>query len=97
MRDHFGESGLTVRQKLALTCRVLFDGGHDSGLVGQITARGQEPGTYCTQRLGLGFDEIAEDNLLLVDEDLDVLEGPGPPSLPPGAKYLSVMLRPWGR
>src|SRR5690625_6636362 len=46
------------KEKLALTCRILFDGGHDSGLAGQITARGNEPSTYYTQQLGLGFDEI---------------------------------------
>ncbi len=72
-----GESGLTTRQKLALTCRALFDAGHDSGLAGQITARAEEPGTYYTQRLGLGFDEITDANLLLVDEDLNVLDGDG--------------------
>ncbi len=67
----------TPRQKLALTCRILFDGGHDSGLAGQITARAEAPGTYYTQRLGLGFDEICGSNLLVVDEDLKVLEGQG--------------------
>lgn len=72
-----GESGLTTRQKLALTCRALFDAGHDSGLAGQITARAEQPGTYYTQRLGLGFDEITEGNLLTVDEDLNVLDGDG--------------------
>ena len=72
------DSQLTTRQKLALTCRALFDAGHDSGLAGQITARAEEPGTYYTQRLGLGFDEITDHNLLLVDEDLNVLDGPGP-------------------
>jgi L-fuculose-phosphate aldolase len=66
-----------VREKLALTCRILFDGGHDSGLAGQISARGEAPGTFYTQRLGLGFDEITAGNLLLVDEDLQVLEGEG--------------------
>ncbi|GFG76190.1 aldolase [Mycobacterium botniense] len=71
------DSGLTIRQKVALTCRVLFDAGHDSGLAGQITARADEPATYYTQQLGLGFDEITEDNLLLVDEDLHVLDGQG--------------------
>ncbi|MCP9960159.1 MULTISPECIES: aldolase [Streptomyces] len=91
MRDHFGDSGLTVRQKLALTCRILFDGGHDSGLAGQITARGREPGTYYTQRLGLGFDEITEDNLLLVDEDLNVLEGTGMPN--PANRFHSWIYR----
>lgn len=67
----------TLKQKLALTCRILFDGGHDSGLAGQITARAESPGTYYTQRLGLGFDEISGSNLLVVDEDLKVLKGQG--------------------
>lgn len=74
---HVGDSTLTTRQKVAVTCRALFDAGHDSGLAGQITARAEQPGTYYTQRLGLGFDEITETNLLLVDEDLNVLEGEG--------------------
>lgn len=67
----------SVRQKVAATCRILFQHGHDSGLAGQITARAEEPGTYWTQQLGLGFDEITESNLLLVDEDLRVLKGTG--------------------
>jgi len=70
----------TIRQKLALTCRILFDNGHDSGLAGQITARGEQPGTFYTQQLGLGFDEITASNLLLVNEDLEVLEGHGMPN-----------------
>ncbi len=74
--DNLAEPDWTTRQKLALTCRVLSDRGHDSGLTGQITARAEQPGSYYTQRLGLGFDEITEDNLLVVDEDLNVLEGP---------------------
>ena len=71
------DNDYSPRQKLALTCRILFDGGHDSGLAGQITARAPEPGTYYTQRLGLGFDEISASSLLVVDEDLKVLQGQG--------------------
>ena len=48
--------------------KALFDAGHDSGLAGQITARAEADGTYYTQRLGLGFDEITAGNLLLVAE-----------------------------
>jgi L-fuculose-phosphate aldolase len=59
------DPGFTTRQKVALTCRVLFDAGHDSGLTGQITARAEAPGSYYTQQLGLGF------------EDLNVLDGAG--------------------
>ncbi|MER5637876.1 aldolase [Kitasatospora sp. NPDC002227] len=77
MREVIPDNTWTTRQKLALTCRILFDAGHDSGLAGQITARAEQPGTYWTQRLGLGFDEITEENLLLVDEDLRVLAGEG--------------------
>jgi L-fuculose-phosphate aldolase len=71
------DSPYTSRQKLALTCRILFDNGHDSGLAGQITARTGVPGEFFTQRLGLGFDEISASNLLTVDEDLNVIEGKG--------------------
>ena len=73
----FGEGSRTPRQKLALTCRILFDNGHDSGLAGQITARTGQPGEFYTQQLGLGFDEITASNLLRVDEHLNVLEGNG--------------------
>lgn len=77
MKTAITENSWTDRQKLALTCRILFEGGHDSGLAGQITCRAEVPGTYYTQRLGLGFDEISASNLLLVDEDLNVLDGGG--------------------
>lgn len=77
MKTNLAENSWTDPQKLALTCRVLFEGGHDSGLAGQITCRGPDPGTYYTQRLGLGFDEISASNLLLVDEDLNVIKGTG--------------------
>lgn len=77
MDDTLADTKYTDRQKLALTCRILFDNGHDSGLAGQITARADSDGTYFTQQLGLGFDEISEDNLLVVDEHLNVLAGHG--------------------
>ncbi|MEK7778745.1 MAG: aldolase [Pseudomonadota bacterium] len=77
MDVHLQSTHYSQAQKLALTCRILFDNGHDSGLAGQITARGEMPGTYLTQRLGLGFDEICASNLLLVNEDLEVIEGNG--------------------
>ncbi len=77
MDTHLQGTNYTQAQKLALTCRILFENGHDSGLAGQITARSEKPGTYLTQRLGMGFDEICASNLLLVNEDLEVLQGNG--------------------
>ena len=71
---------LTDREKLALTCRILFDKGHDSGLAGQITCRTERTDTFLTQRLGLGFDEITADNLIAVDHDLKPLTGEGMPN-----------------
>jgi len=80
MESESREVDFSVRQKVALACRILFDNGHDSGLAGQITAQGDEPGMFLTQRLGLGFDEISAGNLLLVDENLQVLQGSGMPN-----------------
>jgi L-fuculose-phosphate aldolase len=80
MQRELAESPWNITEKLALTCRILFDAGHDSGLAGQITARAEKPGTYYTQQFGLGFDEISPSNLVLVDEDLNVLEGAGMPN-----------------
>jgi len=39
MKASLVSSASSTRQKVALTCRVLFDAGHDAGLAGQITAR----------------------------------------------------------
>lgn len=91
MQTHLEEGTWTTRQKVAITCRALFDAGHDSGLAGQITARAEEPNTYYTQRLGLGFDEITEDNLIVVDEDLSVIDGTGMPN--PANRFHSWIYR----
>ena len=62
----------SLRQKIALTCRIFAAEGHESALAGQITARGDRPGTYWMLSFGLGFDEA---NIMLVDDDLNLLEG----------------------
>ncbi|HEY0297428.1 MAG TPA: aldolase [Bordetella sp.] len=82
---------MTRKEAVAETCRILFAFGHDSALSGQITARAERPGTYWTQQLGLGFDEITADNLLLVDQDLNVLEGQGMPN--PANRFHSWLYR----
>src|SRR2546421_5138870 len=72
MNRHFVVPEWSVRQKLALACRMLAADGHDSGLAGQLTARADRPGTYYMLRFGLGLEEITASNLLLVDDDLNV-------------------------
>lgn len=91
MQSNLADNTWTERERLALTCRILYENGHDSGLSGQITTRGPEPGTYYTQQLGLGFDEVTASNLLLVNEDLDVLEGCGMPN--PANRFHSWVYR----
>src|SRR5215831_11043219 len=67
----------SLRQKIALTCRILAAEGYESALAGQITARGDRPGTYLMLSFGLGFDEARAGNIVLVDDDLNLLEGDG--------------------
>ena len=80
MEQHFLVPNWSVREKLALACRMLAAEGHDSGLAGQLTARAEKPGTYYMLRFGLGLDEATPDNLLLVDDDLNILDGDGMPN-----------------
>jgi L-fuculose-phosphate aldolase len=68
------------REKIALSCRILFDQGHDSGLAGQISCRAEQENTFYTQQLGLGFDEITQSNLIHVNHDLEVISGSGIPN-----------------
>lgn len=80
MQRHLQAPLWSTQQQVALTCRILSAQGHDSGLAGQITARVDGAKNFVTQRLGLGFDEITASNLLVVDEDLNVIEGDGMPN-----------------
>jgi L-fuculose-phosphate aldolase len=80
MNQHLDAAQWSIPEKLALACRILAAEEHGSALAGQLTARGARAGTYWTMRFGLGLDEIAAGNLLLVDDDLNVLEGEGMPN-----------------
>jgi L-fuculose-phosphate aldolase len=77
MKNIIKDIDLNDREKLALTCRILFDKGHDAGLAGQITCRAKNPDSFLTQKFGLGFDEITANNLMEVDQDLKPLNGEG--------------------
>ena len=62
------------RRSLTRSAWILADEGHESGLAGQLTARGPSPGTFWTLPLGLAFDEAEEASWLLIDDALQVLE-----------------------
>ena len=84
MEDDFAAKPLPVKQALAGACRILAAEGHESGLAGQVTVRGEKPGTWWTLPFGCGFDEASAPRLVLVDEDLKPLRG-GRPN--PGVRF----------
>jgi L-fuculose-phosphate aldolase len=75
---------LSRRDALVAACRILACEGHESGLAGQVTARGEEPGTWWTLQFGFGFEEATAERMVLVDEDLKPLAG-GRPN--PGVRF----------
>jgi L-fuculose-phosphate aldolase len=75
---------LAAPEALAAACRILAREGHESGLAGQVTARGANPGTWWTLQFGYGFDEATPERMVLVDEDLKPLQG-GRPN--PGVRF----------
>ena len=77
MERHLPIPNWTLRQKVALACRMLAEEGHESALAGQITARAGKPGTYWMLSFGLGFDEAQASNIVLCDDELNLLEGDG--------------------
>jgi L-fuculose-phosphate aldolase len=75
---------LSAPHALASACRILAREGHESGLAGQVTARGEDSGTWWTLQFGYGFDEATPERMVLVDEDLKPLQG-GRPN--PGVRF----------
>src|SRR4051794_40704455 len=84
MAVDFRRASVPAEQSLAGACRILAAEGHESGLAGQVTTRGNKPGTWWTLQFGYGFDEATADRMVLVDEDLKPLSG-GRPN--PGVRF----------
>jgi L-fuculose-phosphate aldolase len=84
MESDLAAPELSRRDVLAAACRILAHEGHESGLAGQVTARGEEPGTWWTLQFGYGFEEATAERMVLVDEDLKPLAG-GRPN--PGVRF----------
>lgn len=81
LADKLKPSRRSPQEKLVLACRMLGAQGHwHGGLAGQITARGERPGTYWTLKFGVGADEATLSDLILVDDDLKPLDGESLPN-----------------
>jgi L-fuculose-phosphate aldolase len=78
----------TLRQKVALGCRIMAADGQGGGIAGQVTAR-LEDFTYWTQSFGLGFEEATASNQIRINPNLQVVEGDGKPN--PGNRFHSYI------
>lgn len=65
-----------IPQKMAIACRYLAQQEHCETLAGQMTVRLGE-GRFATTPIGLAFDEIAPNDIIVVDDELQLLEGQG--------------------
>jgi L-fuculose-phosphate aldolase len=63
-------------QKIAASARILASEGHFGGLAGQLTARISKT-RFLTLALGTAFDEANASDFIVVDDDLDVIDGEG--------------------
>ncbi len=77
MEENLSIDAFSERQKFALTCQYLGMEGHGSGIITQMTSRGQEDNTFITMPFGYGFEDVREQDLLLMDYDLKTIEGRG--------------------
>jgi L-fuculose-phosphate aldolase len=84
MAQDFPAADLPPREALAAACRILAREGHESGLAGQVTARAETPNAWWTLPFGCGFDEASAGRIVLVDEDLEPLQGARPN---PGVRF----------
>jgi L-fuculose-phosphate aldolase len=66
-------------EKVALSARILASEGHFGSLAGQLTARIAED-RFLTLALGTAFDEASSSDFIVVDGDLNVIEGKGIPN-----------------
>ena len=80
---------LSIQQKLAVACRILGTNGQGGTITGQVTARGEQVGTMWTQRFGIGVEEMLPSDYMLVDGELNVIEGEGMPN-PANQFHLAV-------
>jgi len=88
MAQDFAAPALPPREALAQACRILAREGHESGLAGQVTARGPKPNTWWTLQFGYGFEEASAKRMVLVDEDLKPLQVKGSGGRPnPGVRF----------
>jgi L-ribulose-5-phosphate 4-epimerase len=66
-----------LRREVALGCRILAAEGHDDLVWGHVSARDPRGRGAWMKAAGLGFEEIRDGDVILVDRAGEVLEGDG--------------------
>ncbi|HWI22372.1 MAG TPA: class II aldolase/adducin family protein [Baekduia sp.] len=66
-----------IRSTVATGCRILSANGHDDFVWGHLAVRDPDGRGVWMKAAGLGFDEITEEDVLLVGFDGEVLAGEG--------------------
>ena len=85
MNKFLQDSTFSLREKVALACRMLADEGHARTLAGQVSARAEEIGTFWTTNFGAGFADTRSSNLVRIDRELNTVEGEGMAN--PGVRF----------
>ena len=78
--DYLSGSELSLRQKLAISCRYLAIEGHESGLAGQITARIAEGPEVLAPPVHLMFSETSAKDFVHVDADFNAVDSDNKPN-----------------
>lgn len=69
-----------IREQIALACRFLAMEDHSITLAGQITVRDPGTGHYWTTAVDSGFANMTARQILLIDDQMQVIEGEGIPN-----------------
>ena len=77
LKEHLQAPDYTLQEKFAISCRLLGLEGHGSGIITQMTVKGEDADTFWTMPFGLGFEDVTPKSLILVDDDLVTLKGEG--------------------
>ena len=80
MSAALGQTELSIKEKIAVACRLLADEGHARTLAGQVTVRDPGASSYWTTGFGAGLAETTVTNLVRVDDSMTPIEGPGIPN-----------------
>jgi len=72
-----------LKQKIAVASRILADQGHGKTLSGQVTCRTTQNGSLAmyTEVYGKAIDEITVDDIIMINDQLEVIEGFGSPNM----------------